>query len=278
MTGNVRSGVGDGTQAGTPAVVGGTAPVRYERVGAATVLTLARPAVRNAIDGAAAQALEAGLDRAEADPDVVAVVLAAEPPAFCAGADLRAIRDGGAASLSTERGGFAGVVRRPRTLPLIAAVDGPALAGGTELVLACDLVVASTAASFGLPEVRRGLVAGGGGLFRLPRKIPVNVAAELILTGRPLTAEDAHRFGLVNRLVARGSALDEALALVAEIAAAAPLAVRESRAVMTETYGVAESDAWARSARADAVVIDSEDVREGAAAFLERRAPRWTGR
>ncbi|MBS1862905.1 MAG: crotonase/enoyl-CoA hydratase family protein [Actinobacteria bacterium] len=240
------------------------------------VITIDRPEARNAISPEVTTAIEAAVDEIEARAELWVTVLAATPPVFCAGADLKAIRDGRRLELSTARGGFAGLVRRQRTKPMIAAVDGPALAGGTEIVLSCDLVVASEAARFGLPEVKRGLVAAAGGLFRLPRKLPANLAMEHALTGEPIAVETAARFGLVNRVCEPGAARDTALDLAAAIAVNAPLAVRESRRVMIES-GPGDEAAWELSKAAAAVAAESEDVQEGIAAFLEKRPPIWRG-
>ena len=174
-----------------------------------------------------ARGIEAAIDEIESRDDIWLGIVTGEPPVFCAGADLKEINAGRAGDLATAPGGFAGIVQRERTKPLIAAVDGPALAGGTEIVLACDLVVASTTATFGIPEVKRSLVAGAGGLFRLGRKLPLNLAMELALTGDPIAAERAYHHGLVNRLVEPGKALDGATALAEQITANAPVAVRE---------------------------------------------------
>lgn len=252
--------------------------VRYEQRGHVAVLTISRPEARNAVNGAVARGIEAGLDRAEGSTDVRAVVLTGAGPAFCAGADLKAIGAGQGDTLSTARGGFAGVTERERVLPLIAAVDGPALAGGTEIVLACDLVVASESARFGIPEVKRGLIAGAGGLFRLGRVLPLNVAMEAALTGDPFDAVTAHRFGLVNELCAPGAALETALRLAQRVGVNAPLAVRESRTLVAETAALSEPEAWARTHAAAARILASEDVQEGVLAFVERRAPSWAGR
>ncbi|HJP24398.1 MAG TPA: enoyl-CoA hydratase-related protein, partial [Acidimicrobiales bacterium] len=176
------------------------------------------------------------------------------------------------------RGGFAGIVRRERTKPIIAAVEGPALAGGFEIVLACDLVVAGSNARFGIPEVKRSLIANAGGLIRLPRAIPRNLAMEMALTGDPISAETAHHHGVVNRLVEAGGALDSAIALASEISANAPLAVRASRQVIIEGALLDDDEAFALSAEAARDVLRSEDFQEGPRAFIEKRAPNWLGR
>ncbi|MGI8491251.1 MAG: enoyl-CoA hydratase-related protein [Acidimicrobiales bacterium] len=207
-------------------------PVEYRVDGHVAVITINRPEARNAVNGDVANGIEGAIDRLEEDTGLWVGVITGVPPVFSAGADLKMINAGRGGELSTKRGGFAGITRRERNKPIIAAVDGPALAGGTEIVLACDLVVASTSAKFGIPEVKRSLVAAGGGLFRLPRKIPWNVAMELALTGDPIDADKAAAFGLVNRLVEPGQALSAALELAAEITANAPVAVRESRKAM----------------------------------------------
>lgn len=251
--------------------------VRFDRHGDhVAVITIDRPEARNAVNPEIAGGVEAAIDRLEGDEDIRVAVLTATPPVFCAGADLKAIRDGRRLELSTERGGFAGFVRRQRSKPVIAAVDGPALAGGTEIVLACDLVVASEAARFGLPEVERGLVAAAGGLFRLPRKLPPNVAMEHVLSGDPIDVETAHRHGLVNRVCAAGAAAETALELAGRIAANAPIAVRESRRVMIES-GPADEEGWRLSKEAARIAAESEDVQEGIRAFLEKRPPVWRG-
>jgi len=252
--------------------------VSYHAIDGCATIAIDRPEVRNAINPEVALGLEAGLDRAEADDGVRVVVITGTPPAFCAGADLKAVGEGLGPALSTARGGFAGIVRYERTKPLIAAVDGPALAGGTEIVLACDLVVASKSARFGLPEVTRGLLASGGGLFRLARSLPRAVALQCALTGDPISAELAHHHGMVNLLSEPGGALADALELAQRITANAPVAVRETRAVMLECAGQPESVGWERSALANAIVMASEDSSEGVAAFIEKRPAVWTGR
>jgi enoyl-CoA hydratase len=256
--------------------------VQYEAQGRVALITLNRPDARNAVNGDVATAMEAAIDQMEADPEVWVGVLRAntegqERPVFCAGADLKAINSGQGGALGTRRGGFAGFVYRERNKPVIVAVDGLATAGGCEIVLAADMVVATTRSSFGLAEVKRNLIAGAGGLFRLPRAIGQAAAMEVILTGEPLSAERAHHLGLVNRLVEPGAAVDEALALAAKICEAAPLAVQASRRVVLaaaysddETLKQLTNDEFAK-------VMASEDTKEGLTAFIEKRPPQWKG-
>jgi enoyl-CoA hydratase len=252
--------------------------VEYEQRGQFAVIKINRPKARNAVNGEVAQGIEAAIDKIEADDGVWVGIVTGEPPVFCAGADLKEINAGNASALQTERGGFGGVVTRERTKPLIAAVDGPALAGGTEIVLACDLVVASTTATFGIPEVKRSLVAAAGGLFRLGRKIPLNIAMELALTGDPISAQQAHHHGLVNRLVEPGKALDGAIALAEQICANAPVAVRASRNVVLTATNAPDDVGWKMSLEGMAAAMSSEDFGEGLTAFIEKRPPRWKGR
>jgi enoyl-CoA hydratase len=252
--------------------------VDYEKRGPYAVITINRPEARNAVNGAVAEGIEAGIDALEEDDSVWLGILTGVPPVFCAGADLKEINSGNGAALSTKRGSFGGIVQRERSKPIIAAVDGPALAGGTEIVLACDLVVASTTATFGVPEVKRSLVAGAGGLFRLGRKIPINIAMECALTGDPITAEQAHHFGLVNELVEPGQALDAAIKLAERVCANAPVAVRESRRVVIEATNAPDEIGWRMSAEGMAKAMSSEDFSEGLTAFIEKRPPVWKGR
>ncbi len=252
--------------------------VDYEKRGPFAIVKINRPEARNAVNGAVAQGIEEAIDQIESDDSVWVGIITGEPPVFCAGADLKEINAGNAAGLATAKGGFAGIVQRERTKPMIAAVDGPALAGGTEIVLSCDLVVASTTATFGIPEVKRSLVAGAGGLFRLGRKIPLNIAMELTLTGDPIDAARAHHFGLVNRLVEPSQALDAAIALAEQICANAPVAVRESRKIVLEATNAPDDVGWRMSAEGMGVAMRSEDFSEGLTAFIEKRPPVWKGR
>jgi enoyl-CoA hydratase len=257
--------------------------VTYEVDGRVAVLTLDRPEARNAVNGDLAEAMEAAIDKMEADDDVWVGILQAntdgqERPVFCAGADLKAINSGDGLKLSTERGGFAGFTYRQRRKPIIAAVDGLATAGGCEIVLAADLVVATTRSAFGLAEVKRNLVAGAGGLFRLPRAIGQAAAMEAILTGEPIPAQRAYELGLVSRLSEPGEATEEAKRLAAKITASAPLAVWASREVVLAAAYEDDETLKQMTNRATATVMKSEDLKEGLTAFIEKRAPQWKGR
>jgi len=252
--------------------------VTFEQRGRVAVLTINRPEARNAVNGDVAKAMEAGIDQLEDDAELWAGVIAGEGPVFSAGADLKVIAAGRPQDLLTERGGFAGIARRERRKPLVAAVDGPALAGGCEIALACDMIVASRQAAFGLPEVKRSLVAAAGGLFRLPRALPRNVALEVALTGDPIDAERAHSLGLVNELVEPGQALEGALALAERICANAPLAVWATRRVVLGSAGGGDDVGWRLTDDAFAEIVRSEDFAEGPRAFVEKRPPQWKGR
>jgi enoyl-CoA hydratase len=252
--------------------------LHHDVVGHTLVLTLDRPEARNAINAATSAELEAGMDRLEHDDDLWVGIIHHEGPVFSAGADLKEVAQNRGTGLYRSASGFAGMVTYPRTKPLIAAVDGPAVAGGLEVVLACDVVVASTRAAFGLPEVKRSLVAGAGGPFRLARVVGVNVAAELVMTGETITPERAYQLGLVNRLVEPGTVREAALALAEQISANAPLAVRKSRALVAASFDHDEAGLWGLSRELSASVFESEDFQEGPRAFVEKRPPRWTGR
>lgn len=256
--------------------------VSYESDGRIALITLNRPDARNAINGDVAAGLEAAVDRMEDDPEVWVGILRANTegqsnPVFCAGADLKAINSGQAGSLNTKRGGFAGFVYRERRKPIIVAVDGLATAGGCEIVLAADLVVATTRSAFGLAEVKRNLIAGAGGLFRLPRAIGQAAAMEAILTGEPIQAERAYNLGLVSRLVAPGEAEAEARRLAAQITANAPLAVWASRQVVLAAAYEDDETLKALTNTEFAKVLASEDTKEGLTAFIEKRLPNWKG-
>jgi enoyl-CoA hydratase len=257
--------------------------VQYETRGRVAILTLNRPEARNAVNGDVANGLEAAIDRMEDDPEVWVGILAAntegqERPVFCAGADLKAINSGQAGSLGTARGGFGGFVYRERTKPVIVAVDGLATAGGCEIVLAADLVVATTRSAFGLAEAKRNLIAGAGGLFRLPRAIGQAAAMEAILTGEPIPAQRAYELGLISRLVEPGAALDEALALAERITACAPLAVWESRRIVLASAYADDETLKTMTNEAFGRIMGSEDTKEGLTAFIEKRTPNWQGR
>ncbi|WP_433260990.1 crotonase/enoyl-CoA hydratase family protein [Actinosynnema sp. CS-041913] len=250
-----------------------TDEVLVERQGGIQVITINRPRARNAIDAAVTAGMAAALDRLDEDDSIAVGVLTGAGGTFCAGMDLKAFLRGEDVTLPGR--GLAGMARRPPRKPVVAAVEGYALAGGFELVLACDLVVAADTATFGLPEVRRGLVAASGGLLRLPRRLPYHLAMELALTGAPMTAETAHHHGLVNRLTAPGQALPVALDLAGTIAANGPLAVRASKRVISDGTGWSTSEGFDRQEEIIAPVLDSADAEEGARAFTEKRSPRW---
>jgi enoyl-CoA hydratase len=240
------------------------------------VITLSRPEARNAVNAEVAQGLAAALDRLDAEPGLSVGVLTGAGGTFSAGMDLKGFLRG--ESPVVEGRGLGGLTQAPPRKPLIAAVEGWALAGGFEMVLACDLVVASREAKFGLPEVKRSLVAGAGGLLRLPQRLPYHVAMEVALTGDPLTAETAFQHGLVNRLVEPGQALDAALELAAAIAANGPLALAATKEIMRRSLDWTEDEGWKQQMDIMAPVFGSEDAREGATAFAEKRPPQWRGK
>jgi enoyl-CoA hydratase len=251
--------------------------IKVERLERVCVITIDRQERRNAIDQPTAEALAAALEDFDARHDVVVGVLTGAGGSFSAGMDLKALAAGGARP-DTESRGMLGITGRPPVKPLIAAIEGPALGGGFEIALACDLIVAATSASFGLPEVRRGLVAAAGGLIRLPRRIPAAVALELILTAEPITAERGYALGLVNQLCEPGQGRETALALAARIAANAPLAVRAAKRIASDSTNLSMADAFANQQPIVQMVRESEDAREGTRAFVEKRAAEWQGR
>jgi enoyl-CoA hydratase len=255
------------------------AAVERERRGNVEILTINRPEARNAINAEVSQQMGAALDELAEDSGCSVVVLTgAGDKAFSAGMDLKAFASGEGAGILSAAGGFAGIAERDFPKPLIAAVNGSCLAGGCEIMLACDLAVAAEHAVFGIPEAKRGLIAGAGGLFRLPRRLPLAIALELALTGDPIDANRAWQLGLVNRVVPADRLLEETLALAQVVAANAPLALAWSKKVMRETLALDEAEAWKRNAEAVRVVFSSADAMEGPIAFAEKRAPVWQGR
>jgi enoyl-CoA hydratase/carnithine racemase len=253
--------------------------VLFATEGPVATITLNRPARRNAVDQRTRAALRAAVARLEDDPELRAGILTgAGDAAFCAGADLHEMKSGIGNRLGAAGGGFAGFVRTPRTKPIVAAVNGPALGGGFELVLACELVVSAEHATFSLPEVLRGIMAGGGGAIRLPERLPVALANEILLTGAPLTAADALRWGLANRVVPSAGLMPAALELARAACRGAPVAVASTLAVSALARRAQESASWEASDLAVERVRLTQDAREGPAAFAERREPRWSGR
>jgi enoyl-CoA hydratase len=250
-------------------------PVLTEVNDGVAVITINRPEARNAVNGAVARGIAAALDEFDNRADVRVLVLTGAGGTFSAGMDLKGFLTGDA-PVADDRG-FGGIVERPPVKPVIAAVEGYALAGGFELALACDLVVASEAAKFGLPEVRRGLVAGGGGLLRLPRRIPYHLAMEIALTGEHFPAERLHAAGLVNLLVPAGEALSGATQLAQRVALGAPLALAATKRVMAQAGDWDSGEAFTRQGEIINPVFSSADATEGARAFAEKRPPTWRG-
>ena len=252
------------------------APVLVERDGRIQIITLNRPDARNAVNRALAEGIAAALDELDSDDGLSVGVLTGAGGGFCAGMDLKAFVKGETPYVGDR--GFAGIAQRSSRKPLIAAIEGFAVAGGLEVALACDLIVAGRSAKLGVPEVKRSLVAAGGALLRLPRRIPEGAAMELALTGDPITAERGHQLGLVNRVADDGGALDAALELARTIAANGPLALAATKKVMQERHGWPEDEFWQRQGEITGPVFTSEDAKEGATAFAEKRDPEWKGR
>jgi enoyl-CoA hydratase len=253
--------------------------VLRERQGHVEVLTINRPEARNAINGAVSMAMSGFLDELAEDPDCsVVVITGSGDKAFSAGMDLKAFSSGEGGSIMGASGGFGGITQRAFPKPIIAAVNGSALAGGFEIMLSCDLVVAAEHATFGIPEAKRGLIAGAGGLIRMPKRLPIAIALELAMTGDSISAPRAFELGLVNRVVPAGVVLEEAISLADRIAANAPLAVRYSKSVMKQAAEVSEAEGWKLNAEAVGVVFSSADAMEGPIAFAEKRPPNWQGK
>jgi enoyl-CoA hydratase len=249
--------------------------VELERRGNIALLTLNRPEARNAISPEVSQTMAGLLDDIEADADLRAVVLTGNGDVFSAGADLKVVAQGRGMDIARGKGGFAGIVNRDFPKPIIAAVNGPALAGGFEIVLSCDIVVASETARFGIPEVKRGLMAAAGGLIRLPKRVPLAIALELAMTGDPIDAHRALQLGLVNRVVAPALVVDEAIDIANRIGENSPIAVRNSRRLVREAAELSEEDGWRRTNELVMPVFESGDSVEGATAFAEKRPPVW---
>jgi enoyl-CoA hydratase len=239
-------------------------------------ITINRPAQRNAVNRGVASAVAAALDLLDSDPSLSVGVLTGAGGTFSAGMDLKAFAEGQTPILPGR--GFGGLTQADIRKPLIAAVEGWALGGGFEMALSCDLIVAAQGAKFGLPEVKRGLIAGEGGVIRLPRRIPYHVAVKVLLTGEPLSAAEALQYGLVSELTEAGAALAAAQRLAQRIASNAPLALARVKQVLRDTQGLNDSDAFARQAQDASSLLTTEDAHEGALAFAEKRAPVWLGR
>jgi len=250
--------------------------VLTERRDGVLIITINRPEAKNALTQGVAQAVAAAIDELESDADLRVAILTGAGGTFCAGMDLKGFLRG--ESPSIEGRGLAGITLAPPRKPLIAAVEGWALAGGFEVLLACDMVVAAETARFGVPETKRALVAGAGAAMLLPQRVPLPIALELLLTGDPISAQRAYDLGLVNRLTPEGGALDEALKLAAAVAANGPLAVAASKEIARSASDWTMEEGWKRQSEIMAPVFTSEDAREGATAFAEKRSPVWKGR
>jgi len=250
--------------------------VLSERRDAVLIITLNRPEARNAVNSAVAHGLALALDELDATPELQVGVLTGAGGGFCAGMDLKAFVRG--ESPYVDGRGFAGIAQQRPHKPLITAIEGFAVAGGFEIALACDLIVAARGARLGIPEVKRSLVAAGGALLRLPGRLPYHLAMELALTGEPMRAERAAELGLINRLAEQGEAVEEARALAEQIAANGPLALDATKRILVESADWSEEEFWSRQGEIAGPVFVSEDAREGAQAFAEKRAPVWKRR
>jgi enoyl-CoA hydratase len=250
--------------------------VLTERRDGVLLITLNRPDARNAVNLPLAQGIAAAIDELDGEESLSVGVLTGAGKGFCAGMDLKAFVTGERPWVGDR--GFAGIVRRGPVKPLIAAIEGFAVAGGLEVALACDMIVAARGAKLGIPEVKRSLVAAGGALLRLPRSLPYNVAMELALTGNPITAERGAELGLVNRLADPGAAVEVAMGLAGEIAANAPLALVASKRILQEQWYWSSAEMWDAQSAISEPVFTSEDAREGATAFSEKRPPVWRGK
>lgn len=250
--------------------------VLTERRGRVLLITLNRPEVRNAVNAALAEGVGKALDELDADDGLSVGILTGAGGFFCAGMDLGAFVKGESPYYGDR--GFAGIAQRASRKPLIAAIEGFAVAGGLEIALACDLIVAAEGAKLGIPESKRSLVAAGGALLRLPRRMPYHAVMELALTGDPLPAERFHELGLVNRVTSKGGALDAALELAEAIGRNGPLALTAAKQILQEQFDWSSDEMWERQGAIAGPVMTSEDAREGASAFKEKREPRWQGR
>jgi enoyl-CoA hydratase/carnithine racemase len=251
-------------------------PVLAERRGNVLLITINRPEVRNAVNGAVAEGIAGALDELDGDETLSVGVLTGAGGFFCAGMDLGAFVKGESPWFGDR--GFAGIAQRAAKKPLIAAIEGFAVAGGMEIALACDLIVAANGAKMGIPEAKRSLVAAGGALLRLPQRMPYHVVMELALTGDPMPAERFHEFGVVNRLAEPGSAVDVAIELAEKLAKSGPLAVIASKRILQEQYDWSTAEMWEKQGAISGPVFASEDSKEGANAFKEKREPQWKGR
>jgi len=251
-------------------------PVLAEAADGVLLITLNRPEARNAVNAAVAEGVAAALERLDGDHELRVAILTGAGSSFCAGMDLKAFVAGERPHV--EGRGFAGIVQAPPAKPIIAAIEGYAVAGGFEVALACDLIVAARDARIGIPEVKRSLVAAGGALIRLPKRIPYHVAMELALTGDTITAERGYELGLVNRVADAGATVDVALELAGAIEVNAPLALMASKQILIESPDWSLDEEFDRQAAISGPVFTSEDAREGATAFAEKRDPVWKGR